>query len=470
LVRILGQGGEAAVQAQEAGYEAHSDMKKESLTRVSPGIYRSKKGLIRLPQNTRVITSRRDKKKTGKRKKKRGELRGKEVSIRQSASPAQVIYGQMRVGGVYTFLETSADSKAYLVTGTGNHQIAWTAKTGGSAGNSISVTIVLSGTNPTLACNVVGNAITVTLKSNAGVSQSDADAVIAIVRATAAANALVSVNRAEGTGQGLVQAVSQTNLSNGGGTWLHQVITLAGHEIESIEKLYLDEREVTFGASADPRWAVGAFANRCFMAVQYGTDSQEAQPDLVAQLPLKWTSNHRQRGFAHVYLILVWDAKVFTEGFPETSFLVKGKKCFDPRDGAQSSSDPTTWTWTNNAALIVADYLTNSRFGLGVSWADIDLDALEDAADCCDEEIELADASTEPRYTINGSFDTSLSPDEVLQEMAAAMAGDIIKVGDKWFIQPGKYRAPVLSLDESNARGPIRLVTKVSRKRRTFLL
>lgn len=440
-------------------------MRTKNLTRVSPGVYRSAKGLVRLPQRSRVITGSVGKKgKSGKRKKKRGELRGKEVSIRQSASPAQVIYGQMRVGGVYTFIETSSNSKAYLVTDTGNRQVAWIAKAGGSSGNAITVTIVLSGTNAAISCGVVGTAITVTLKSNAGVSQSTADDVIAAVRATPAADALVNVHRGNGNGTGLCQAVATTNLENGGGTWLHHVITLAAHEIESVETLYLDEREVTFGASPDPRWATGVFAERCFMAVQYGTDDQAAQPDLMAQLPSRWTADHRQRGFAHVYIITVWNEKVYSEGIPEISFLVKGKKCFDPRDAAQSSSDSTTWTWTNNAALVVADYLTNTRYGLGVSWSDIDLTALEDAADCCDETITLADSSTEPRYTINGSFDTSLSPQEVLEEMAAAMAGDIVYSGGKWYILPGKYRAPSITLDESNLRGGIKVVTKISRR------
>lgn len=396
-----------------------------------------------------IISARRDQNpKAKKRKKDRAKVvKGKEVSISESASAGQVIYGQMRVGGVYTFIETNADSHAGLVTGSGNSSVAFSARMSGTFGNGISITYTVSGTNPTNIITVNGLAISIQLKSSSGNSTATADDVISTIRNTAAADALVSVGRGDGNGTGIVSAQSATNLTGGGGTWLHQVITLACHEIDSVQKLYLDNREVTFGHPSDSRWGSGTWNYKVFMAVNLGSDSQEAQPDLVAQLPTKWTTDHRQRGCAHVYIITIWDQNLFAEGgIPEASFLVRGIKPYDPRIPG--------YAYSNNAALVIADYLSNPKFGLGVTYSDIDSATLITAANDCDS----------LGYTINGVFDSDSTPGEILEDMSAAIGGgDIVMQGGKWYIYPAKWRASSKSLSESDLRRPMEVSTSVSR-------
>ena len=72
-------------------------------------------------------------------------------------------------------------------------------------------------------------------------------------------------------------------------------------------------------------------------------------------------------------------------------------KCdiYDPRLGTQFEGDgvtpnPATHIWTDNAALIIADFLCNSDFGVGCDWSEIDIDQLIVAANICDEQVELA--------------------------------------------------------------------------------
>lgn len=419
------------------------------------------------PRNTVVITGKRDSKSTDKgtdSKKKEPKVRGAEVSIRQSASPGQIIYGRMRVGGVFTFLRTNRENKAYTRTGADNNQIVWIAKAAGATGNNISVTIVVSATAATTTVTVVGQAISVRAKSTASVSEATANDVIAAIRASGAANALVEVHEGEGTGASNVQAVAETFLQEGGGTRLHAIITLAAHEINEVERLYLDNKLVTFGATPDERWSTGYFRRKrengtyqalVFMTKRLGTDNQTAIGDFIAQLPTRWTSDHRQRGCAHVGIILVWDEVKFAQGLPAISFLVKGKPLYDPRTA--------TTVYSTNAALVIADYLTNTKFGMGVSWSDIDTTALQEAANDCDELVTLADATTERRYQIKGSFDTSAPPQSILQEMADAIAGDIVYQGGKWRILPGKWRAPTISLSRDDVRGSIRVTTRRGR-------
>jgi len=421
------------------------------------GVYKNKKGakfyknaggrFLNLPKNTKVITLEKDK---GAK-----QARGREVSVRETAGYGQFVYGRMRIGGTYAFLDTNSNSTAYLVSGDGNKSILFTARVAGSSAHAIAVQIVSSGTNPTLSVAVpVANLIVITLESSSGTPLSTREEVLQAVRDSVAANALVTVARTGADGNGIVLPMSITNLNYGGGTTLSHFITLAIHEIDLVESLYVDDRLVSFGDSPDPRWAVGSFQHRVFMSQVYGNSGEEAQPDLAAQHPTKWTSDHKHRGCGAAYVITNYDANTFADGMPELEFIIRGKKCYDPRSGLT--------VWTQNAALIIADYMMDTRYGMKIPLAKIDIAALTDAANCCDQDVALAAGGTQKRYTIDGVFDTSMTHAQVLSEMSLAMAGDIVYQGGKWFIYPGKWRASSLSINEDDFRGPIRISTKTS--------
>lgn len=406
------------------------------------------------------ITSRKDEttktKKRRKKKERANKLRGKEVSVSSSVGPGQIIYGRFRVGGLVSFIETNGNSYAYVAVGTGNSKIAAQAKTPGILGNNYQLEITVSGTHA--ATSVVGlldagvTRFIVRLRSSGGTPLATASEVAAALRADAFSGPRINANIADGDGTGVVAAIAPTPFIEGGGTWLFHVHTIACHEIDAIENLYLDNRQVIFGATPDSRWGTGIWSGRVFMSYNFGTDGQTALPDLVAQRPGVWTESHLQAGNAHALLITVWDQNVFGEGsFPEAQFLVRGKKVYDPRLGYN--------VWSQNAALIIADYLSNSKYGLGVSYSDIDTTTLTSAADTCDETV-----SSEARYTINGVFDTDQSADEVLSEMSAAIGGgDIVFQGGKWYIYPAKFRTPTKTYTEADLRSAIQVNTSVSR-------
>lgn len=396
--------------------------------------------------------------KTDTKTKRRGHkpniVRGREVTIRDSAAAAQVIYGRMRAGGVATYVDTSDDTKAYLITGqeTDDNQLVWTAQATGAAGNGLTLTLTCTGTNGSFAFTVIGLDVSIRLKSSGGVSTTTMSALITAVQGNATVSSLLRIQKLDSSKNGIVEPLTQTNLSYGGGTWLHQYITLAAHQIDAIENLYIDDRTVVFGAASDPRWGTGVWANKVFLSPVAGTDSQEVQPDLHAQKPTVWTDTDRQQGCGGAYLILVWDQNLFPEGGePEIEFLVRGKPCYDPRYGRTE--------WTRNAALIIADFICNqTKFGFKKTYADIDLDILAVAANACDETVVLADASTEARYCIDGVFDTSETKEQVLQEMLAAMQGYIVW-GPQIRIYAGVWRAPTITLTDADLRGELSITT-----------
>lgn len=258
----------------------------------------------------------------------------------------------------------------------------------------------------------------------------------------------------------------------GGGEWIHLVNTVAGHEIYSVTDVLFDGESVPFGTSGDHLhgWATGDWAfdppaatSYVFTSVSDGDPDQVANADLVYQsgelFPGIWTSNHRQRGRAHIYHILYFHPDKFPEGLPEIQYLIKGKTgIYDPRSGG-------SYGYTNNACLCIADYLSNSEIGLGAAYGtEIDTDNLEAAADIADENVTLADGSTEKRYTMNGVFDVSETPDQILRKMQTTIGGPIVFQNGKWKMYPATWRAPSLTLTEDDVVSTINVTTNISRR------
>ena len=62
-----------------------------------------------------------------------------------------------------------------------------------------------------------------------------------------------------------------------------------------------------------------------------------------------------------------------------SSFALEGdfRKLWDPREEGQSASDPATWTYTPNAALVILDHLkapaTENGYAIPLDAIDVDM-------------------------------------------------------------------------------------------------
>jgi hypothetical protein len=75
------------------------------------------------------------------------------------------------------------------------------------------------------------------------------------------------------------------------------VLTIAGHEIEAIDKIFLDNEELTFGSGIPGNATAPAkYVNKVYAQINFGSDAQTALSQLVADAPTKWTSDHKQSG------------------------------------------------------------------------------------------------------------------------------------------------------------------------------
>ena len=200
----------------------------------------------------------------------------------------------------------------------------------------------------------------------------------------------------------------------------------------------------------------------------------------MAQLPIDdsagnnvsnpWTNQCSLQNKTAVMLRMYFNAKYFTTGtYPPFSFRFRGKNnIYDPRHGglnADGSVNPAYCNYTENPVLCIADFLTIPQEfgGYGAKYGtDIPLAELSAAASICDMPVPLAvsenGATTEPMYTLNGSFTLDKNRGEILQDMLTSCAGRISIVGGQFFINPGywnnSYNIPQVDLMAMNA-GPI---------------
>lgn len=172
--------------------------------------------------------------------------------------------------------------------------------------------------------------------------------------------------------------------------YLYIALVLCEGEVESITDIYVDDVPIT-----DDKYT-GLINYNTYL----GTDAQ-TMPDThyLRQVNEYWTADHRLRGVAFLGMRFKWDEEAFS-GIPEITALVKGRKVYDPRTA--------TTAWSDNPALCIRDYLTNTRYGKGLPSSAIDDTLIGDAADDCDQSVTLYDGGGSGKtFTCNAVIDTS---------------------------------------------------------------
>lgn len=167
----------------------------------------------------------------------------------------------------------------------------------------------------------------------------------------------------------------------------------------------------------------------------YKGDQVDASGIIFGNTVGYWTSDSKLSGRTYVALKLTYDSTVFS-GLPEISFVLRGKNdIYDPRTKTKG--------YTNNAALVIADYLAQPLWGFKAAYSTQIPDAqLIAAANICDEMVPLALGGNEPRYTCDGKFDVSVPRGEVLQNLLTSCAGRLVYIGGQFIIQPGVWVTP----------------------------
>jgi len=147
--------------------------------------------------------------------------------------------------------------------------------------------------------------------------------------------------------------------------YLYMAGVVCEGEIEEIEQIFIDDKRVIFDGDLTDgtvREVSDKDANfyksstsRVRIQAFYGTDTQSAS-SVLTDAP-SWTSNHKLSGVAYLAFRFTWDKDAFS-AIPQVKVVLKGKKVYDPRTSSTK--------WTPNSALVLLDYLRNTRYGKGL--------------------------------------------------------------------------------------------------------
>jgi hypothetical protein len=263
---------------------------------------------------------------------------------------------------------------------------------------------------------------------------------------------------------------------------LHLVVQIASHEINAFgttvdDRFFFNEESIQLGLLSkggggytDPdgiyRYTPTAGSynegsdynpNNKKVEVKFhnGSDDQLSDYDLRTQVS-KWTTNHRLRGIAYIYVQMEYDTDMFPNGVPNISTVIEGKKLYDFRTD--------TTAFSSNPALCIYDYLTDTRLGLGIDTSEIDITSFTTMANLCDEDVTKVGGGTEKRYTCNGIVYSDIAPMNVLEDLLTSCLGNLSYSNGKFILTGGQYVAPTVSLDENDFISGINVQTKQSRK------
>ena len=163
--------------------------------------------------------------------------------------------------------------------------------------------------------------------------------------------------------------------------------------IQSIKSIYASDTELT-----DANGDITHDLEEVTLNVHLG------EPDQVAD-----SRDPSGSTYANVaYVGLTLKAQDGLSGNPTISSIVEGRKIWTPAGTV----------FSRNPAWIVYDFLTNTRYGVGVPQDLIDLDSFMASADYCDALVE-----GEPRFTLDYIIDTQRPAVDHLQSMLACFRG-----------------------------------------------
>lgn len=209
--------------------------------------------------------------------------------------------------------------------------------------------------------------------------------------------------------------------SSFGKQWLHMIVPLAAHEVEAIgwgsdvvPGIILIDSYVWYNGG-DARYKLQAdsagdtagttdIGPLFYIGKHLGAGDQAADATLIS-LDTNWTSAHRLRGIAYLYVRLRSDPGVWTTGIPNVSAIVRGKKLYDPRASTVAISSVSV----ANPGV----FTTGSAHGLAVGDR-IFIDGMDGTIPTIAKEFQVASVPTSTTFTVlgndgSGSIDESLA-------------------------------------------------------------
>lgn len=275
-------------------------------------------------------------------------------------------------------------------------------------------------------------------------SSAEGDWITQIGISTDIADTIASIPVIYGTRQ-ITGIRSFVGVSENNGKHLYLVYTLCEGQINDVTSCTLDGTEYT--QFKDPDSTSSPKTALVSLTVHSGTDSQSADSNLVTDFT-GWTSAHQGKGVAYAVLRLTYHPDVFSSIPNEVKFIVQGKLVTD------ITASPQTSGFSNNPALCLYDYLTDSRYGKGLSASN--LSGFAAAVTTCDTLYNPTGASpavTQAQFTCDAVVDTSDTLLNNTKKLLGTMRGMLPYTGGVYNLIIDQDESAVFTFTEDNIAG-----------------
>lgn len=247
------------------------------------------------------------------------------------------------------------------------------------------------------------------------------------------------------------------------------IIRLADHKCEELVGVFVNDEFYEYTGDGDvPGFEDGDDAA---LQIYFRSDTTtQPLPSVITDRP-SWAVGYNQ-GESGCDVVVVYEADKPDEKHPEWPggrprflFVVKGKKCYDPRlddtvvggAGDHRWDDPSTWEWSDNPAVcrynwvrgVYANDLVDNPaqllVGRGLSASEAPPENIIAAANLCEEIVGSA-----KRYTVSGPVYSQQPFIEVEEMFAAATGGQVVTREGSVELEPGAAKSVVASFTDDD--------------------
>ncbi len=255
---------------------------------------------------------------------------------------------------------------------------------------------------------------------------------------------------------------------------LYIVIAMLGHEIDSVTKYRIDDLDIPLSdlsGAEDGTVDSGDLAGVAEVVIRKGTTTQAAISNLTSVFSGLFGANHTGRGWTYMmwkFSLVEGSEDRFKTQPQNIRAVMKMRKVYDPRldstnggSGSHRLADDTTWEWSDNPAICLADYIRDDKFGMREEDDRIDWPKVITSADVCDEQVLIPPAASPSnfhnRYTCNATFSANETRGTVRDELLGAMLGRMVFSQGLWRMWAGEAITPDVTLTEANLAGAVTL-------------
>jgi len=261
--------------------------------------------------------------------------------------------------------------------------------------------------------------------------------------------------------------------------YLYVALVMSEGEINSIEEILVDDKVVNFNTApalslsnvasgtaievssadtnfykADPTVQDSTAESLIRLEPHYGTDGQSAS-SLLSTLE-DWGSTHKLSGLCYLAIRFTWNPDAFA-GIPKVQAKIKGRKI----KTYNASLEEQSASYSTNPSWCLLDYLTNARYGKGLSVADMDLQSFYDASLICETQVTpYSGASDINLFDCNAVIDTSKKVIDNVRDLIKGCRGYLPYTAGKYKLIIEATGSATITLTEDDIFGGLKLASE----------